>query len=771
MFNSSDSLIKVAKIAPNIHLNYIYSGTIDGDKQYLALSSSQRKTDTFYADDLVLDLIRQIDGQRTTKSVIKALLKKGYSEDNIKLRLNALISSDIIISADYKMCDKKASFWLDLGIKPGYVEHKFKLQHFYFINHSKSNKATILLKKAMSYLGLQVTTKPSDKAVSVVVVDDYLQTELKALSQKLYTQAKKWLLVSVTGITPMLGPIFAHHTDSFCYECLYKRIRNNRQIENIMGRYIEKAEIINPTFCDEEAMRSCAYQFALAIARYVVMGYSKISNHIQCFDWHRHQTSYHKVMQLPQCVQCGSALLASRSITPFEFDEVSTTLETSGGYKIVSPEKTLARYGHLVSSISGVVSHLNLISKPEDDWIHVYESGNNLAMQADNIHLALASVRMLNAGKGTTKIQAKASALAESIERYCSAFQGDEIRKRARFIDFAADEVILPNTFMHYSKKQYENANLTNSKMSTFHHTPQVIDKNEYYEWSPIWSLLEQKTCWVPTQLLYFGYPYGNKWIASADTNGTASGNSKTEAFVQAFLELIERDNVAIWWHNRLQYCAVDLSSFENNYIRQVQKIYKERYQRKLWVIDITTDNDIPTFVAVSHYTGEDDYQEVCFSSAAHFDANIAMLRTICEHNQLWVLIRNNRLNKEYHELSHEFAYWLKSARVDKDGFCYLNPSNEPLKKFSDYTDYRHLSLNVQRQKCLDIVKKNNWQIFISDLTRVDIAMPVVKVMIPQLRSMHTRLDTGRLYEVPVKMGKLKKTYTEDELNPVTIFV
>ena len=36
-----------------------------------------------------------------------------------------------------------------------------------------------------------------------------------------------------------------------------------------------------------------------------------------------------------------------------------------------------------------------------------------------------------------------------------------------------------------------------------------------------------------------------------ADTNGHASGNTLEEAILQGFLELVERDALAIWWYNQ----------------------------------------------------------------------------------------------------------------------------------------------------------------------------------------------------------------------------
>ena len=56
-----------------------------------------------------------------------------------------------------------------------------------------------------------------------------------------------------------------------------------------------------------------------------------------------------------------------------------------------------------------------------------------------------------------------------------------------------------------------------------------------------------------------------------ADSNGCAAGNTLTEAIVQGFLELVERDSYAICWYNRLQQAEIDLSKFDDPSIRDLK--------------------------------------------------------------------------------------------------------------------------------------------------------------------------------------------------------
>jgi len=49
--------------------------------------------------------------------------------------------------------------------------------------------------------------------------------------------------------------------------------------------------------------------------------------------------------------------------------------------------------------------------------------------------------------------------------------------------------------------------------------------------------------------------------------------------------------------------------------------------------------------------------------------------------------------------------------------------------------------------------------------------LPVVKVIVPGLRHFWARFAPGRLYEVPVALGWVPAQLTEEQLNPVPMFL
>ena len=69
---------------------------------------------------------------------------------------------------------------------------------------------------------------------------------------------------------------------------------------------------------------------------------------------------------------------------------------------------------------------------------------------------------------------------------------------------------------------------------------------------------------------------------------------------------------------------------------------------RRLWVLDVTSDLGIPTFVAIAHWM-ENEQEFVEFGSGAHFDARIAALRALTELNQflsIGLMGRRNRIRR-----------------------------------------------------------------------------------------------------------------------------
>jgi ribosomal protein S12 methylthiotransferase accessory factor len=71
----------------------------------------------------------------------------------------------------------------------------------------------------------------------------------------------------------------------------------------------------------------------------------------------------------------------------------------------------------------------------------------------------------------------------------------------------------------------------------------------------------------------------------------------------------------------------------------------------------------------------------------------------------------------------------------------------------------------------VDRLERAGLRVWLHDLTRPDVGFPTVRVLVPGLRHFWRRLGPGRLYDVPVEMGWLPVPRSEEEMNPISIFV
>jgi ribosomal protein S12 methylthiotransferase accessory factor len=74
-----------------------------------------------------------------------------------------------------------------------------------------------------------------------------------------------------------------------------------------------------------------------------------------------------------------------------------------------------------------------------------------------------------------------------------------------------------------------------------------------------------------------------------------------------------------------------------------------------------------------------------------------------------------------------------------------------------------------QVEECRAMVESRGMEFLVLDQTRPDIGMPVVRVIVPGMRHFWARFAPGRLYDVPLRLGKLDKMLHESELNSVPV--
>ncbi|MYI73768.1 MAG: hypothetical protein F4057_00015, partial [Acidobacteria bacterium] len=101
---------------------------------------------------------------------------------------------------------------------------------------------------------------------------------------------------------------------------------------------------------------------------------------------------------------------------------------------------------------------------------------------------------------------------------------------------------------------------------------------------------------------------------------------------------------------------------------------------------------------------------------------------------------------------------------------AWLAPADdEPLRKASQYPVIETTDMRDDVEHCRALVEARGMEFLVLDQTRPDIGMPVVRVVVPGMRHFWARFAPGRLYDVPVGLGRRERPLDEGDLNPVPV--
>ena len=169
---------------------------------------------------------------------------------------------------------------------------------------------------------------------------------------------------------------------------------------------------------------------------------------------------------------------------------------------------------------------------------------------------------------------------------------------------------------------------------------------------------------------------------------------------------------MALWWYNRLQKPKVDLESFAEPYF-QALKDYYHSLHRDLWVLDITSDLNIPAFAAITRRTDR-EVEDIVLGYGAHFDAKIAIGRALTEVNQILpaVLSANEDGTSQYLSYDTLAIEWWKTATLANQTYLLADASIPP-KVSADYPQLGSDNLLEDILTCKQIVEKNGMEILI----------------------------------------------------------
>lgn len=436
---------------------------------------------------------------------------------------------------------------------------------------------------------------------------------------------------------------------------------------------------------------------------------------------------------------------------PVVLNACMSVYDCDGGSRAMTPEQTVNRLLSLVNDKTGVVTHLEAFEEHPKNPIKIYRTAfykTPTARQCEYFESDLFTQTCL--GKGVSSVQSQASALCETIERYNAHFRDDVYllnKCQSQLETFAV--CIGYDELLPYSPSQFEKFADANHSDSKLKQAAMAYDDSPVH-WLPVWSLNTSQKIYVPLSLCFSQIPFNDERFGRWSSNGCAAGNRLEEAILQGLLELIERDAVAIWWYNRSVRNAFDLSRLEQDNLEKLDASLALTHH--YWVLDITTDIGVPAMVAIGIDKVSGGY---ILGMGCHINPELAAQRALTELCQL-IPIRDQN-----------------GAPFDFDAIekgDYLYPENELC--VSDIEQICHdKDIRQQINHVVRALAQLNLDTMVLNYSRAHVPLATAKVFVPGLCHIWPQLGNPRLYQTPVRLGLISQALTEQQLNPLPLYI
>jgi ribosomal protein S12 methylthiotransferase accessory factor len=328
-------------------------------------------------------------------------------------------------------------------------------------------------------------------------------------------------------------------------------------------------------------------------------------------------------------------------------------------------------------------------------------------------------------GKGTTRADAYAGAMMEAIERH------------------AGERYDGPVIASSYHNVRSEHACVDPLEI----HVPMVRKYSEHLmlEWVLGFDLMTRRPTFAPLNCVVAPYnPYSGMPLFYTSTNGLASGNTRLEAVCHALCEVIERDATALAMARadvrpavaavlaelgfdeegppeRGEPPLISLRGLPRRAAALVRKLQRAGLEVKLQ--NLTSAIGIPTIgCTITEPQRLPTVMNTYAGCGTHPDARIALTRALTEAAQ-------SRLT------------CIQGGREDLPDF--FPPEGAPPVEtrygagqpisFDELPSYQHPSVNDDVEFIIERMRKSGFdQVVVVDITRADVGIPVVRVIVPR---------------------------------------
>jgi len=320
-------------------------------------------------------------------------------------------------------------------------------------------------------------------------------------------------------------------------------------------------------------------------------------------------------------------------------------------------------------------------------------------------------------GKGLDIDAAKASGLMEALETW------------------HAERIKLPVRYATYADLRRDCTTVDIAAL------PQISDSRFHDQRRMLWiegrNLLDNGPMWVPYEMVHTDYTYPvppGHGCFPCSTNGLASGNHPLEAACHAVCEIIERDAVSIWHHlpqQAREQTRILLDTIEDEACCEaLDRLQASGMDVAVW--DVTTDLGVPSFYClITEKIGYGGHLGA--GAGCHPSRGVALVRALTEAAQTRLTYisgsRDDLLPEEFTQVGLDDK--VAGARD-------ILGRNPPTRDFGHIPTYladtfeADLAWLMERLGSVGIE-----QVVAINLTRPEIRVPVVRVVIPGLEAPH----------------------------------
>ncbi|OPY52963.1 MAG: YcaO-like family protein [Methanosaeta sp. PtaU1.Bin112] len=359
-------------------------------------------------------------------------------------------------------------------------------------------------------------------------------------------------------------------------------------------------------------------------------------------------------------------------------------------HRAISPEETLKRADAKLPAAG--ITRVADITNLDRIGIPVFSSIRPMADRG--------AISVYN-GKGATPTEARVSAMMEGLERYSA-----EIRDRQLSIDRFShlDEALDPRELI----------------------LPAEADPDAMIPWVSGWDIMNDEEILVPANAVFHPLPSEFKRLFRTNTSGLASGNVIEEAIFHGLAEVIERDAWALVEASKKTGALI--SDVEDEQAKGLLDKFAAA-EVDVYLRDITSDIGVATCAAAADDIRLRDPTLLTTGMGTHTSAAVAVLRALTEVAQSRLTqIHGAREDTTTADFRRQIGYD-RTKRLNRHWF-----EGSETKAFSDIESFESDDFLLDIRYMIKKLEEAGLdRVIVVDLTREEIGLPVVRVIVPGL--------------------------------------